>query len=95
MSSPGFLVRVIDDETRVKDLIYNKSEHTVFPTFDAVLKKAQLEAERLSQGKVICLVRGSSELECIKNGFVRLYSINRGHSTTEIMAFALYNKSSE
>lgn len=89
----GYLVRIVDDETCVKDVLYKK--HVIYTTFEDAL----VAAKRLGDDEVVhCHAvlhvehNEKSQGECEKYGYTTVYEIRNEdyNSTISVMVFALY-----
>jgi hypothetical protein len=88
MAISGFLIRAVSSTVNSN----KKTDDIVYPTFDLACKHAQMKVDS-NYEKAICLIRASTEQNCIENGHATLYSVKDKHNNESItiIAYALYS----
>ena len=87
MTIIGFFIRAVNGIVGPN----KKTDDIVYPTFDLACKHAQMKVDS-NYEKAICLIRSSTEQNCIEKGYATLYSVadRNSNETINIVAYVLY-----
>jgi hypothetical protein len=95
MSVAGYLVRMIEPEIVVSDILYSYDMHILHRTFTEAVNDAYLigrkEAER-RECNMISLLSEKTESKCENNGYVSVFQISTEYESYDVCIFALYSK---
>lgn len=95
MSAVGYLVRLVEPEISVSDILYSYNMHVFYPTFAKAVHGAyavgQKEAEKRGC-QMICLLSDKSESACEKNGYSNVLQISTEYESYNVCIFALYSE---
>jgi hypothetical protein len=88
----GYIVRIIHEEDRVKDVVHDPRSHILYPAFGDALSAAHElainESDRVS-GRMIVHMNAKSESTCAEEGSVKLFEIT-GYGYYSITAHSIY-----
>ena len=84
----GYLVKCVDDDTGIKDVLSNRKMHMFYSTFEEAVEAAQLQALEIDAAPKRCYDSNSKNW-CDTHGEVTLFEIHT-YGYTTITAHALY-----
>lgn len=89
----GYLVRPLDPEATVKDVLYDRPMHTFYPTFeaatDAAFQVAKAKCDRTGRS-MLSVVTQRSEKACAADGHTSVFRIQNEYYSEDVVVFALY-----
>ncbi len=89
----GYLVRPLDPEATVKDVLYDRPMHTVYPTFEAATDAAFHVARKICDRtgmSMLSVVTQRSENACAADGHTSVFRVANEYVSKDVVVFALY-----